>query len=150
MSVNMPDPTKTNKTITEIRQENCDKDKIFSDLRFLLDLEKDHYKPVKTVSAFNNYHIQYESIGDKNKNLSIKEYIDIIKSYLSDRINNHKTRGEWKAHSGNIITDYKTEGEWKIHLATAIKFISSEDFDETRNMNTKCDNFEIMMGSETD
>ena len=146
----MPDPTKTNKTITEIRKENRDEDKIFSDLRFLLDLEKDHYKPVKTISDFNNYHIQYESIGDKNKNLSIKEYIDIIKSYLSDIINSHKTRGEWKAHSGNKITDYKTEGEFKIHLTVAIKFISSEDFDETRNMNTKCDNIEIMMGSETD
>ena len=37
-----------------------------------LDPEKDHYKPVKCVSAFNNSYIQYESIGDKDKNLSIQ------------------------------------------------------------------------------
>ena len=68
----MPDPTKINKTIREIRKENLDEDKIFRDLRFLLDPQKDHYKPVKTVSAFSNNYIQYESIGDKDKNLSIK------------------------------------------------------------------------------
>ena len=31
----------------------------------------------------------------------------------------------------------------------SINFISSEDSDETRNMHTKSDNTEIMMGSET-
>ena len=31
-----------------------------------------------------------------------------------------------------------------------INFISSKDSDETRNMHTKSDNIEIMMGSETD
>ena len=50
--------------------------------------EKDPYESKKTVSAFNNNYIQYESIGDKDKNLSIKEYIDIIRPYLSDIINN--------------------------------------------------------------
>ena len=43
----------------------------------MLDPEKDHYKPVRTVSAFNNIYIQYESIGDKDKNLLIKKYIYI-------------------------------------------------------------------------
>ena len=32
----------------------------------------------------------------------------------------------------------------------AVNFISSIDFDETRNMHTKNDNIEILMGSETD
>ena len=31
-----------------------------------------------------------------------------------------------------------------------INFISSKDSEETRNMSTKSDNVEIMMGSETD
>ena len=112
-------------------------------MRFLLDPEKDLYKPVKTVSAFNNNYIQYESIGDKDKNLSIKEYIDIIKLYLSDTINNHKTQGEWKIHSVNIITDYKTQEEWKIHLTIAIKFISPKDSNKIRIMHSKGDNIEI-------
>ena len=62
-----PDPTKINKTIREIRKENCDKDKIFRDLRFLFDPEKDHHKPVKTVSAFNNNYIQYKALEIKTK-----------------------------------------------------------------------------------
>ena len=107
-SVKIPDTANINKTIREIRKENCDEDKIFRYLRFLLDPEKDHYKPVKTVSAFKNIHSQYESIGDKDKNLSVKEYIDIIRPYLSDIINNHKTQVECKIHSGNIIADHKT------------------------------------------
>ena len=32
----------------------------------------------------------------------------------------------------------------------SINFISSKDSDETRNMHTKSDNIEIMIGSETD
>ena len=112
--------------------------------------KKDHYEPKKTASAFNNNYIQYESIADKDKNLSVKEYIDIIRPYLSDIINNHKTQGEWKIRSGNIITDHKTQGEWKIHLTMAVNFISSKDSDETCTMHTQSDNTEIMMGSETD
>ena len=50
----------------------------------------------------------------------MKEYIDIIRTYLSDMINNHKPQGQWKIHSGNIITDHKTQGEWKVHLIMAI------------------------------
>ena len=35
----------------------------------------------------------------------------MIKPYLSDIINDHKTQGKWKVRSGNTITDYKTQGE---------------------------------------
>ena len=37
---------------------------------------------------------QYESKGDKVKNLSIKKYLDIIRPYLSNIINDHKTQGK--------------------------------------------------------
>ena len=143
----MTDPTKQYKSISEIRKKNSDEDKIFRDLRFLLDPEKDHYKSVRTVSTFNNNYIQYESVGGEDKNLSIKECIDIIRPYLSDIINNHKSQGEWKIHSGNIIIDHKSQGERKIHLTIAINFISTKDFDETRAIHTKGDNIEILMGS---
>ena len=33
----------------------------------------------------------YESPGDKDKNLSVKQYFYKIMSYLSDLINDHKT-----------------------------------------------------------
>ena len=70
------------------------------DVRNLLDLstDEDYYKPIKIVSDFdnNNYYIEYESKGNKDKNLSIIEYHNMIKPYLRDIINNHKTQGEWK------------------------------------------------------
>ena len=38
-------------------------------------------KPVKTNSAFNGNYIKYKSNGDKDKNLSQKAYLDMIKQY---------------------------------------------------------------------
>ena len=115
---------------------------------------KINIKAIITNSAFNNNYIQYESKGYKDKNLSIKEYLDMIRPYLSNIINDHKTHGEWRIHSGNTIIKHKTQGEWKIHLKmsiNSINFISSKsDSDETRTMHTKSDNIEIMMGSKTD
>ena len=98
----------------------------------------------------NNNYIQYESKGDKGKNLSIKKYLNMIKPCLSDIINDHKTQGKWKIHSGNKIIEHKTQSEWKIQLRMAINFISSKDSDETHTMHAKSNNVEIMMGSETD
>ena len=37
-----------------------------------------------------------------------------------------------------------------IQLTMPINFISSKDSDETRNLHTKSNNIEIMMGNETD
>ena len=65
---------------------------------FNLSNDEDYYKPISTITVFdnkNNY-IEYESTGDKTKILSVKEYLDTIRPYLSDMINNHKTQGEWK------------------------------------------------------
>ena len=73
----------------------------------------------------------------------------MINPYLSDVVNNHKTNGEWRIHSGNTITKHKTQSEWKIQLTSAINFISSKDSDETRTMHAKSDDVEIMIGSET-
>ena len=48
----------------------------------------------------------------KDKNLSIKKYLDKInKRYLSDMINKHKTQGTWKIHSGNTRIEHKTQSE---------------------------------------
>ena len=40
---------------------------------------------------FNNNCMEYERRGDKDKNLSPEDYLDIIGPYLRDMINNHKT-----------------------------------------------------------
>ena len=74
----------------------------------------------------------------------------MIKPYLSDIINDHKTQGEWEVHSDNTVIDYKTRGERKTWLTMVINFIFSKDSDEICTMHTKINNIEIMMGSETD
>ena len=115
---------------------------------FNLSIDEDYYKPIKTNEAFNSNYIEYESKGDKDKIL-INQYLNMIRSYLSDIINDHKNQGEWKVHSGNTVIDYKTQGEWKIWLTMVINFIYSEDSDEIRTMHTNSNNIDIMMGNET-
>ena len=106
--------------------------------------DEDYYKPLKTKSAFNGNYIEYQSKGNKDKNLSPEENFDMIKPYLSDRINDHKP-----LKNLSHLSNETQFGEWKIQLAMSINFIFSKDSDETRNMHTKSDNIEIIMGSET-
>ena len=78
-----------------------------------------------------------------------KKYLNMIRPYLSDIINNHKTQGKWRIQSGNKIKEHKTQGEREIQLTMAINLISSKDSDETPTIDTKSNNVEIMKGSET-
>ena len=55
-----------------------------------MSIGEDYYKPIIANTAFNNNYIQYESKGDKDKILIISEYLDVIRPYLVDMIN------EWK------------------------------------------------------
>ena len=100
-------------------------------------INKDYYKPIKTVSNFdknnnNNNNIEYERKGDKDKTLTIIEYLNMIRPYL-----------------GDIINDHEIQGEWKIQLTTTINFVSSKDSDETCTMHTISDNIKIMIGNKT-
>ena len=96
---------------------------------FDLSIDEYYYKPIIARGAFNSSYIQYESKGDKGKNLSIKEYLNMIKPYLSDIINDHKTRGLVRYYSSNTAWVEETSSEWKIQLTMAINFFSSKDFD---------------------
>ena len=58
----------------------------------------------------------------------------MIKPYLSDLTNNHKTHGLVRYHSDNRSWLEETSSEWKIQLTMAINFISSKDSDETQTM----------------
>ena len=117
---------------------------------FNLSIDKDYYKPIIAKGDFDGSYIQYESKGDKGKNLSIKKYLIMIEPYLSHIINDPKTRGLVRYHSGNKSWLEDTSSEWKIQLTIAINFISSKYSDETRTIHTKSNNLEIMIGSETD
>ena len=70
--------TKKTKTIKTIQP------KIIGDIRkpFEPEEEEDYYKPIIIGNFNKNIYIQYESNSDRNKTLSITEYLDEIKPYL--------------------------------------------------------------------
>ena len=51
--------------------------------------EEDYYKPILVKSSFNGNYKYYESRGDKEKELSVKQYFNMIMPYLYDLINDH-------------------------------------------------------------
>ena len=69
-----------------------DKDKIIRDIRNLFDheAEESYHKPVRVAKFWSNNCIEHKSEGDKNKTLSIGEYLNKITPYLKIIINNFK------------------------------------------------------------
>ena len=61
---------------------------------FDLSFDEDYYKPIITNDAFNSNYNEYESKGDKDKISSMKKYLNMIRPYLGDIINDHKLQGK--------------------------------------------------------
>ena len=55
---------------------------LFNGVVFDQSTDEDCYKLIKTRRDFSDNYIEYESKGDKDKKLSPKEYLDMIKPYL--------------------------------------------------------------------
>ena len=90
------------------------------------------YIPVLISDSFNNNYLEYGSDG--NNSLSFMEYLNLIKPYLED-----------------LINEKKSKGEWKLQLTAKISFVSLQpDSDETRLMYTRSNPAEFMNGSETE
>ena len=70
----------------------------------------------------------------------------MIRPYLRDLINNHKT----PMKTDKVINNESQSGEWKIQLVILNRRISSKDFEETRSIYSASNNIEIFMGSDTD
>ena len=79
-----------------------------------------------------------KSNEDKDNLLSIKEYLDEIRLYFCDIINDQKIQDD-------IINVHKTKDEWKIQLTIAINFLPSKYTGETRTIHSKSDNIEILI-----
>ena len=108
--------------------------------------DRDYYKPIRTDDGFagrNNNYIEYTSKEDRYENLSPKEYLNMIRPYLTDLINEHKPIAE----SNDDNTD---RTEWKIQLTVQNSCISTKRFEETRTIYTKSEPVEIFMGSDTE
>ena len=99
--------------------------------------ENDYYKPMLVKSSLNGSYKEYESRGDKNKLLSIEEYLNEIIPYLKELINNHKdTKNNSK--------------EWKIQLNARIRNISLDDKMDIHTFYVWSENEEIRLGNEMD
>ena len=94
--------------------------------------KKDVYKPIKISGAFSDNFVEYQSNGNRDRSISVARYLNNIRKHLK-----------------KLIEDKKKSGAWKIQLIMKIKFISSRNFIESRDMYSKSDNFEIMMSSNT-
>ena len=95
-----------------------------------------YFKPKKTdegLAGGRNNYAEYISKGDNNENLSPEEYLDIIRPYLND-----------------LINDHKATGEWKIQLVILNRCISSRNYEETCDMYSASNNIEIFMSSNLD
>ena len=91
-----------------------------------------NYEPILIKTGFDNNYLEYRSEG--NDSLSFEEYLNLIKPYLNDLINNKKD-----------------EGEWKLQLSAEISFVSQKPgSDEKRVMYTRSLCEEIMIGSKTE
>ena len=76
--------------------------------------------------------MQYESKEDKI--LTLKKYLNLIKKYLRQ-----------------LIEEYKLKEEWKVQLTIEVNFISLKPgSDKPRIMYTRSDNVEIMFGDDSD
>ena len=116
------------------------------------EFDEDYYRPIKSESAFNGNYIEYESKGDKDKNLSLKEYLYMIMPCLSDMINDHKNPINLRVHSRYEVINCETQFvEWKIQLTQLqlILFLLNILKKLVRTMHTKS-NIEIKMDSKTD
>ena len=100
--------------------------------------DNDYYKPILVKSSFKENYKYYESRGDKDKKLSIEQYLDMIKPYLSDLINESKA------------IECSSSNEWKIQINMRVNFVSSNDTGEIRTIFVLSDNEEIRLGNETD
>ena len=55
------------------------------------DNDDNYYKPVLVKTSFKGGHKYYESRRDRDKILSVKQYLYMIMPYFNDLINDHKT-----------------------------------------------------------
>ena len=84
----------------------------------------DIYKTIKICEAFDGDFVEYQSNSKNDKPIS--SYLNNIRQY-----------------SKKLIDNKKKKGEWKIQLNMKFSFISSKNFNETRNMHSKSDNLEL-------
>ena len=80
--------------------------------------EEDYCKPILVKSSFKGNYKYYENRGDKEKRLSVRQYLNKITPHLYDWINDHRIARRVR----------------KIQISICVNFISSKDTGETRTI----------------
>ena len=106
--------------------ERLNKDGIIRDIMAHFEQEEDYYELKRVYNFWKNNYMGYESNSDKNRNLSLDEYLNKIETYPRD-----------------IIINLQNSDKWEIQLAIAINFISSKDTEEERVMHSNSDNMKF-------
>ena len=65
--------------------------------------EETYYKPVRVNNVWSNNYTEYKCNGDKNKVLSVEEYLNKIRPYLKGISNNLKKSDMWKIQLAIMI-----------------------------------------------
>ena len=92
--------------------------------------DEDYYKPIFVKSSHKGNYKPYKSNGDIEKILSVYQYLNKIRSYLHDLINDHRI----------------VRRVWKNQINMHVNFISSRDTGETHFCYVWSDNVSIMQG----
>ena len=108
----------------------------------------------------NDNYIEYTSKADRYEYLSPREYLNVIRPYLRNLINDHKPIMELDNNNNNNNTNTTNNinttttnidrAEWKIQLTIKNRFISVKDFEDTRTIYSASRPVEIFMGSDTE
>ena len=72
-----------------IKEVEVIKDIVLRNIKNLFEYEKEeenYYKPVRGNNFWSNNYIQYKSNGNRNRILSVEEYLDKIRQYLCDKM----------------------------------------------------------------
>ena len=93
--------------------------------------EEYYYKPIIVSNLWSNNYVENQKVGDGNNTLSVEEYLNKIRPYLKDIINN-----------------LRNADTWKIQLKMANNFISSINNGEEHVIHPKIDNIEILIDDE--
>ena len=118
------------RNLFRLKKENKSiKNGIIKDTRNLFEHEEEnYYKLVRVGNFWNNSYVEHASSGDKNKILSVEEYLNKTRPYLK-----------------YIINNLEKCDMWKIQLKIAINLMSSKDNDEECITYSKGNNIEIMI-----
>ena len=117
---------KERKDLEKKKEHNERVNKEIRDIMAHFEQEEDYYELKRVYNFWKNNYMGYESNSDKNRNLSLDEYLNKIETYPRD-----------------IIINLQNSDKWEIQLAIAINFISSKDTEEERVMHSNSDNMKF-------